>query len=72
MLFRSSLFMGVGCWALWAAARFETRPIVGLPSVILIGLALYAACCRLLKVQELFTALRWLSKLPLFQLFANE
>ena len=68
----ASLLMGVGCWAVWAAAHFETRPVMGLLSVICIGLALYAACCRLLKVQELFTALRWLSKLPLFQLFANE
>ena len=68
----ASLLMGVGCWAVWAAAHFETRPVMGLLSVICIGLALYAACCRLLQVQELFTALRWLSKLPLFQLFANE
>ncbi len=57
----ASLLMGAGCWGLWTAAGLSRHPWVGLAVVIAAGVLLYTAACRLLRVQELSTILRWLN-----------
>ena len=59
----ASVVMGLGCWLLWRAGLARTPAWLGLPSVIAAGVALYLVSCRLLRVQELETALRWLGTL---------
>lgn len=68
----SSCLMGGGCWVAWRLGAFEARPLLGLPLVIAIGLGLYAIFCRLLRVAELSTVLRWFGNLPLLQASASE
>jgi len=68
----ASLVMGFGCWCLWRFSHFERHPLLGLPVTVLVGIFLYGAACALLRVQELSTALRWIGRLPLLQLFASE
>ena len=68
----ASLVMGLVCWVLWRVGFVGTPVWLGLPSVILAGLACYAAACRCFRVQELSTMLRWLGTLPLIQSFVSE
>ena len=63
----ASLAMGAGCWILWRAGLARTPAWLGLPTVIVAGLACYLACSWVLRVQELATALRWLGTLSLRQ-----
>lgn len=62
----ASLLMGAGCWVVWRAAAAGMRPWLGLPVVIVAGMIFYVVACRVLRVQELSTVLRWLGKLPVF------
>ena len=59
----ASLVMGAGCWMLWRAGLARTPAWLGLPAAIAAGVALYLVSCRLLRVQEMETALRWLGTL---------
>ena len=68
----ASGLMGGGCWVVWAMGGWMARPWLGLPLLVLVGLALYAIACRILRVQELSTAVQWLGNLPVFQLFVGE
>jgi putative peptidoglycan lipid II flippase len=68
----ASLVMGAGCWIIWHLARFDTHPLLGLPVVVIAGLFLYVSACRLLRVQELTSALRWFSRLPFIAVFVSE
>ena len=68
----ASAAMGLGCWALWRAVLAGQPSWLGLPLVILAGLLGYAAACRLFRVHELSTALRWATTLPFLQAFASE
>jgi len=68
----ASLVMGLGCWFVWHVFASHVRAWVGLVIVILDGVALYVCACRLLRVQELSTAARWLSKVPLLQRFIGD
>jgi hypothetical protein len=68
----ASLVMGAGCWLLWVAADFSSRPVLGLAVTILAAFALYGIACTVAQVHELSKVLRWLGQLPLFQIFGNE
>ncbi len=59
----ASLVMGVVCWLFWRAVASRLSPWLGLPATILLSLICYVAACALLRVQELSTALRWLTSL---------
>lgn len=56
----ASVLMGTGCWAAhrWVVAGWS--PWLGLPTLMVLGLVFYIASCRLLRVRELTTAVRWL------------
>lgn len=58
----ASGLMGLACGAAWSLGGFAARPVVGLLIVIPVGAIGYALACRLLKVQELSTALQWLRR----------
>ena len=64
--------MGAGCWAA-SRALGDLRPL-WLAVLVLIGLGflLYLLACRLLRVRELATALRWLGNPPILQPLAGE
>ncbi len=68
----ASALMGLGCWMIWHAGSFETRPVVGLPLVIAAGVGGYVASCWFLRVQELSAAWRWVRKLPLIQSLVSD
>ena len=55
----ASLIMGAACWMLWHAL-LDVSSRVRLLVVIVIGGAIYVGVCRLLRVQELSTVLRWM------------
>lgn len=67
----ASLLMGVGCWVIHRLLA-ETPPWVELPLAILGGLVGYVLSCRLLRVQELSTAVRWLGNPPALAPFVSE
>jgi len=67
----ASALMGAGCWVIQLFLA-ETSPWVGLPLTILGGLAGYILFCRMLRVQELSTTVRWVGNLPILQPFASE
>ena len=60
----ASLVMGAGCFVLWRFGLAHAKAWVSLPILIGSGVVLYGVACRLLRVQELSTAVRWLSRLP--------
>ena len=68
----ASLVMAAGCHLVWTAGQFASRPLMGLPITILLGLAMYAGACAVLRVKELSKALQWVSQLPTPQPFASE
>lgn len=68
----ASLVMAAGCQLIWTAGQFTVHPLIGLPVTILLGLPLYAGACAAFRVRELTTALQWLSRLPIPQLFGDE
>jgi putative peptidoglycan lipid II flippase len=68
----ASLVMAAGCQIVWTAGQFASRPLLGLPVTIILGLVIYGGACAVLRVQELSTALQWLSRLPTPWLFASE
>jgi len=67
----ASLLMGAACWALHRGLA-GTPPWVELPLAILGGLVGYVLFCRLLRVPELSTAVRWLGNPPILQPFVSE
>ena len=67
----ASLLMGALCWAAQRALA-ATPAWVELPLAILAGLVGYVLFCRLLRVQELSTAVRWLGNPPILQPFVSE
>ncbi|MBI4341021.1 MAG: murein biosynthesis integral membrane protein MurJ [Candidatus Omnitrophica bacterium] len=68
----ASLLMGAACWGLWRAAGFDASPLPGLCVAIPASVGVYLAACWGLRIQELASARRWLSKLPPLSLFVNE
>jgi putative peptidoglycan lipid II flippase len=54
--------MAAGCWALWRVVSPRLGPWVSLGLVIAAGMGLYVAACRVARVRELGTALRWLGR----------
>ena len=68
----ASLMMGAGCWLVWTVADFAARPVLGLTITILVAFVLYGIACTVTQVHELSKVLRWLGRLPLFQIFGNE
>jgi putative peptidoglycan lipid II flippase len=68
----AALFMGLGCWLARHLLR-EMRPMwLVLLASMGSGLILYPLACRLLRVRELSTVVRWLGNPPLLQRFASE
>lgn len=62
----ASALMGAVCWALWSFVLAGSPAAIGLPLVVLAGVAVYLLACRCLRVQELVTVVRWLkSVLPI-------
>lgn len=59
----AALLMGPGCWAVSRLVG-ESPPWVGLPLMVLAGIACYIGSCVLFRVPELSTALRWLRRVP--------
>jgi putative peptidoglycan lipid II flippase len=68
----ASIVMAAGCQVMWMAGDFASRPLIGLPVTIVLGLLLYGVACAVLRVRELSTALQWVSRLGLPQPFASE
>jgi putative peptidoglycan lipid II flippase len=68
----ASALMGLGCWAAWGAGLSGCPPWLGLLLVILAGLIGYVVSCRLFRVRELGSVVRWLGNPPLLQPFASE
>jgi len=68
----ASALMGVGCWTVWRAALSGAPAWLGLLLAILAGLVIYAAACRLFRVQEVRSVVRWLGNPPLLQPFVSE
>ncbi len=60
----ASILMGLGCRIGWEAWCAQMATWLGLPVVVLLGMALYAVCCRLLRVPELSTMARWAGGMP--------
>jgi putative peptidoglycan lipid II flippase len=57
----ASAVMAAACTALWHAAGFAARPVLGLLVVIPAGVVVYGAACWALRVEELSKAIRWVS-----------
>ncbi|OGX29287.1 MAG: murein biosynthesis integral membrane protein MurJ [Omnitrophica WOR_2 bacterium RIFCSPHIGHO2_02_FULL_67_20] len=68
----ASLLMGLGCWGAHRALGEALPSWLALLLVIALGALLYALACRLLRVRELATVIRWLGNPPLLQPFAGE
>ena len=68
----ASLLMGLGCWGAHRALGEALPSWLALLLVIALGALLYALACRLLRVRELTTVIRWLGNPPLLQPFAGE
>lgn len=60
----ASVVMGLGCWVLWQLSGTSTPTWLGLSAVVGAGPVLYVLACRLVRVQELSMASRWLRTLP--------
>ncbi len=56
--------MGAGCWMFWRAAGSQWPMWSGLSAAVCVGLACYVLACRVVRVQELSVASRWLRQLP--------
>lgn len=59
----AALLMGLACWSAWRGLDGRAAPAVGLSLVIGIGMLVYGAACRLLRVEEASSILRWLTRL---------
>lgn len=68
----ASAIMGLGCWAFWSLAGLHRWPWLGLAAVIAASITCYVGVCRILRVEELSTAARWLSKVPRLQCFVGD
>ena len=68
----ASLVMGLGCWGAHRLIGEALPSWLTVLLVIALGALLYPLTCRLLRVRELTTAIRWLGNPPLLQLFASE
>ncbi len=62
-IFCAASLMGAACWSIWHVAGFEAHPLLGLLVVIGLGLVCYFGLCWGMKVQELSTVQRWLTRL---------
>jgi putative peptidoglycan lipid II flippase len=68
----ASLLMGAGCWVGNRILAPYVPAWLALCVLITAGLILYVLICRLLRVKELGTAVRWLGNPPLLQPFISE
>jgi len=58
----AALIMGIGCWIAWEGMQAILMPLAGLPLVIVGGMIVYGASCRVIRVEELSLVLRWLAR----------
>lgn len=67
----ASTGMGLACWAAWILFGRHLAPWLGLSLVIAWGGIFYLALCRLFRIPELDSLLRWLARIPLIRRFAG-
>ena len=68
----ASIVMGIGCWLGDAVLGARLPAWVTLSSLIGAGFVIYLCACKLLRVKELSTVVRWLGNPPLLQSFVSE